>query len=139
MMLRLHQHPPEVLALAQFELYKIIADAEARTGPEDFDLPEKIVIQLVCLIQIFLKEDVFSDFGIDLLPVVKLVSELGKKCPHIEGGRHRIGTAEINSSHEPGRGVVRILSDKNIFGMEISVSLYQLLRVFAIQETFRTR
>ena len=57
-MLRFHQHPPEVFALAQFELDQIIADAEARTGTKDFDFPKKIVVQLVSLIQVFLKEDI---------------------------------------------------------------------------------
>ncbi len=58
-MLRFHQHPPEIFALAKFQLYKIIADAEARPGSEDFDLPEKIIVQLFGLIQVFLKKDSF--------------------------------------------------------------------------------
>jgi hypothetical protein len=44
MMLRFHQHPPEVIALPQFELYEIVADAEACAGTENFDLSKKIVI-----------------------------------------------------------------------------------------------
>jgi hypothetical protein len=82
MMLRLHKDPPEVFALTQFKLYKIITDAEARTGLEDFHLPEKITIQLVGLIQVFLKKYRLGNFAKDLLPAVKLVSELRKKRPH---------------------------------------------------------
>ena len=132
MMLRFHEHPPEVFALAQFELDEIIADAEARTGTKDFDLPEKIVVQLVGFNQVFLKEDSFRYFVEDFLPVIKLVSELRKECPYIEGRRHSGGTAEINSSNESGRGVIRVLSNKNILGMEISVALYELFGVFTI-------
>ena len=136
MMLRFHQHPPEVFALSQFELDEIIADAEARTGTEDLDLPEEIVTQRVGLIQVFLKKDIFRYFAEDFLPVVKLVSELRKECPYIEGRWHGGGTAEIDSSDESGRGVIGILSDKNILGMEIPVALYQFFRVFAVQGRF---
>ena len=59
MMLRLHQNPPEIFALAKSDLYKIITDAEARAGTEEFDLPEKIIVQLFGLMQIFLKKDIF--------------------------------------------------------------------------------
>jgi hypothetical protein len=64
---------------------------------------------------------------VDFLPLIKLVPELRKKRPHIEGGRHRIGVAEINSGNESGRGLVGFLSDENILGMEISMPLYQPL------------
>ncbi len=131
-MLRFHQHPPEVFALAQFELDEIIADAEARTGTEDLYLPEKIIVQRVSFVQVFLKEDIFRYFVEDFPPVIKLVSELREECPHVEGRWHGVRAAEINRSNESGRGVIGILSDKNILGMEISVPLYQLLRVIAV-------
>ena len=136
MMLRFHQYPPKVFALAQFEFDEIITDAEARTGTENFDLPEEIIVQLSGLIQIFSKKDIFRYFVEDLLSVIELVLELGKKCPHIEGGRHSVGTAEINSSNKPGRRVIGILSDKNVLGMEISVPLYQFLRAVAVGGSF---
>jgi hypothetical protein len=43
-----------------------------------------------------------------------------------------LGAVEIDGGNKSGGGVVGILSDKNIFKMEISVSLYQLLRAFTI-------
>jgi hypothetical protein len=132
MMLRFHQHPPEVIALPQIELYEIVADTEARSGPENFDLSKKIVIQPLSLIQVFLEKDTFGYFVVDLLPLIKLVPELRKKRPHIEGGRHRIGTAEINRSKESGRWLAGILSDENILGMEISMPLYQPPGVSAV-------
>ena len=132
MMLRFHQHPPEIFALAQLELNEVIADAETRAGTEDFDLPEKIVAQRVSLIQVFMKKNIFRYFVKDFLPAIKLVSELRKECPHIEGRRHTVGATKIDGRNEPGRGVIGILSKKNILRMEISMSLYQLLRVLAV-------
>src|SRR5512143_1395089 len=86
MMLRFDQHPPEVVALPEFELYQVVADAEVRTGAENFDLPKKIIIRTVSLIQVFLKKDILGYLVVNFLPPVKLIPELRKKRPHVERG-----------------------------------------------------
>jgi hypothetical protein len=102
MMLRFDQYPPEVFALTETDLYKIIAYAEARAGFKEFDLSEKIVVQLSGLIEVFLEKDILRCLGKNLLFLIKLVSELGEECPDIEGGRHTVRTAEINGSNKEG-------------------------------------
>ncbi len=87
---------------------------------------------MVRFIQVFLEEDIFRYFVEDLWPIIKLISELRKERSHIESRRHGVGVGKINGCNESRRGVIGILSDKNILWIEISVSLYQILGMIAL-------
>jgi hypothetical protein len=135
---RLDQHAPHVLARSQASLDKERRDAQIASGPEKFNLIQKVTIHLLGSRKMGVHKDLLGYVSQYIGMVEQLVAKLGDKSTGVKGRGEARGPVEIDDADIDARLIVLVLqADKDIFRVVISVTLDKLFGVALEQVFFR--